>query len=69
METVRTSGRFFRGGLVESERVFAICLPGNPMLERNQRPLITRHQSFLRLIVMGRGIDISRYRNSLLWLE
>lgn len=42
METVRTSGRFFRGGLVESET------------------------AFLRLIVMGRGIAIGRYRNSLL---
>ena len=39
------------------------------MLERNQRSLITRQQSFLRLIVMGRGIDIGRYLNSLLWLE
>gem|GEM_PF-6599423 len=35
------------------------------MLERNQRPLITRQQTFFRLIVMGRGIAIGRYRNFL----
>ena len=69
METVRTSGRFFAEGWWRVRWLSSIRLPRNPMLERNQRPLITRHQSFLRLIVMGKGIAIGKYRCSLLWLE